>query len=408
MSPRHGLTGLLGGAGSRALDQFVNSASSAAFSLGTVLVLPASSLGVVALQMIVISLALGILRSAVFEAALFVRDGDGPNGFAWIMPRVGLWCAAPIAAAMAALGLAFDQLDAAEAVATAAVGAAILLVDGLRYAAIALDRVNLAVRCDSAWLGGFAVLGAAGLVTGDGLTYRELALAYAVAGVAASGTVTHPVLRLVRHAPRSAPRALRRQGRFGWEFLLQIVPGQLVLAVAPIAVGLEGLGRFRAIVTLYQPLVTSATAVRLAAVGGSGSAGAVAARLRRTVVLLVSASAAYTAVVTVLVDPIGWLARGALRDVGAALLLAYGVGELCRVGMQPVFDLVRLAGHFARLMRLRSVQAVVLVVGSAAAGMSFGVGGLVAARVLAYGLPVPLASRLSPRDEISADGAPRD
>lgn len=379
------------GAVGRGVDQIVNSASSAVFSFGAVLLLNARDFGAVSLQLIAMSLVLGITRVAVHEAALFERGAHPPDAFVWHISAAGSGAATATFAMMAIIGMLTPGLGVGLVVTTSAVGAATVLVDAGRYRCFAARRSTAALVGDSLWLGSTGL----GLVTvafaPATITYAWLAAIYA-----GSGLIAAAVMFLTGRTPgqlRAPARALRAQSRFGGDFILQIVPAQFVLAVAPAVIGLQALGTYRAVVTIFQPLLTAATAIRLSVVGGSGTADQMERSLRSMTLVLGAVSIAYGGLV-VLLSSSQIVSRGALVEVGTSLVVVYSIAELFRVTMQPTFDIARLRNHLRSLLQLRAIQAVVLVVGSLTLGAAFGVLGYAVARAVTYASAVPFRRRL--------------
>ncbi len=383
----------------RALDQIANSTSSAVFTFGAVLLLSARDFGAVSLQLIAMSLTLGLTRAAVFEAALFTRAGRRPSNFSWLMLRSGAAVGLLTAAAMAAVGFLTGSMPIGTTIAVSIVGLATLGVDGVRYGAITSGESRTALLTDVTWLVGTAGWVGIVYITSGDVGFEALAFGYSAAGsvaglIGASRLIT-PLARLKR-APLSA---LREQSRFGVDFALQILPAQFVLVIAPAVIGLSGLGVYRAVVTLYQPLITASTAVRLAVLGGDDDGDALEATLTRVMIVLTAVSCAYAGVALLATHVTGWLDRGALADASVTLVALYGVAEVARVGLQPVLDIARLRNRLRVLITVRSAQALTLVCGSVVLGVVLDVEGYAAARLATYALAVGWMTRL--RSDIS-------
>jgi hypothetical protein len=378
----------------RALDQIANSASSALFTFGAVFLLSAREFGSVSLQLIAMSLTLGLTRAAMFEAALFARADHQPSEFSWLMPRVGLLSGLLAGSAMVLVGLATQEMPVATTVSVALVGASALLVDGIRYGAITSGRSEAALVVDSVWLV-LTLVSLVGIhVINDKISFAALAFAYAISGLASS-CIGFLLLRREIHRSERAPfRALRKQSKFGLDFALQILPNQLVLLLAPAIIGLDGLGSYRAVGTLYQPLITAATAVRLAVLGSEGTEGQVESRFSKMLVLLTALSGIYMLLALVLTNLTGILDHGALAGASVALVAIFGLAEVARVGLQPVFDIARLGNRLKVLLQLRVAQAVVLVAGSVALGLVLDIEGFATARLLAYALALVFVRQL--------------
>ncbi len=379
---------VLRGESLRFADQIVNSASSAVFAFGAVLLLSAADFGRASLQLILMSVMLGFVRTAVYEAALFTRSDElTPRHFAWLMPRLALVCAGATGTVMLLVGIFVPGHSGAVVIAVAVVGATTLLADGVRYEALALDRPGAALTCDSIWLAG-TIVGVSMSALTQTVSFVQLSWIYAVAAVLGAG-IAHRRVGEDRSETEKAGRGdLRAQSRFGIEFALQIIPGQLVLVIAPAFIGIVGLGVYRAVVTLYQPLIAAATAVRLGVLGRIDSANRLAGTLGRTAFVLAAVSAGYLGLVITLKRSTTVLAHGALEGASFRLVVIYGVAEIARVALQPLYDVQRLRGQFHRLILLRSAQAIALVALSIIFAMMIGISGYALARLVTYAAPV--------------------
>ncbi len=382
----------------RALDQIANSASSAVFTFGAVLLLSARDFGAVSLQLIAMSLTLGLTRAAVFEAALFTRAGQRPSNFSWLM----LWCGAAVglltAAAMAVVGLLTGGMPVTTTVAVACVGLATLGVDGVRYSAITSDESRTALVTDVAWLVGTICWVIAVTIANGEVSFDALAFGYAAAGAVSGLLGAFRLIAPLASLQRAPLSALRQQSRFGADFALQILPAQFVLIIAPAVIGLSGLGIYRAVVTLYQPLITASSAVRLAVLGSNEDGNALESTLTRVVAVLTAVSCAYAGLALLATHVTGWLDRGALTDAGVMLIALYGAAEVARVGLQPLLDIARLRNRLRVLITVRSVQAVVLVAGSITLGSMLDVEGYAITRLATYAVAIGWMSQLkSPR-----------
>jgi hypothetical protein len=365
----------------RGTDQLINSASSALFGLGSVFLLSATEFGGLSLQLVVFSIVLGLLRSSVFEAALFTRADVDTRGFSWVMPRAGVIAGAFTAVLVVVVGALIPDYGQSQSVAVAVVTLSVLAADGVRYGAIASGKAFGAIVCDSVWLFSTIAGWLALSMTGN-FTFESLACTYAVSalvGLVVGRLMIHRALGDVERLPLSH---LRRQQLFGADFMLQVVPGQLVLVVAPFVIGLDGLGLYRAVVTLFQPLLTTATALRLAVLDGQRSERRLAETFGKTVYVLLAASVAYTVLALVGTQVVPILDRGALTSVSAVLVGVYGAAEVVRVGSQPWFDVARLRDRLRPLVSIRTLQAVLIVACSLAFGAMIGTNGYAIARLL--------------------------
>jgi hypothetical protein len=362
----------------RAVDQIVNSASSALFSLGIVATTDDATLGAIAIAMTPVALLLGLARTSIYEGILLRPGGGDRREFAWLPAVTGLVCGAVALVTTMAIGTVLN-LDAAVVAAIAVVSAAVLLFDGLRFAAFTDGRAMYALIADVAWLaiagGGVAASWIVGTV---GLT--ELSWWYGGSALVACLAYAPLVASLTRSP---IPADLRAQFRFGSDFVLQVAPGQSALLIASLVSSLAAVGELRAAVTLYNPLATIVYAIRLIIIDRSGTASP-----GRIGALYATASVVYAIALTASFELAPGITAQPFGALPALVLALVGVGEVARHVTQASIDSIRVTGALRRAIALRSTQAVLLVVLSGALGLALDGTGLALARALAFGIPV--------------------
>ena len=224
------------------------------------------------------------------------------------------------------------SLPSGDALAIAAATFAVLGFDGLRFSSFVAGRDDVALRADLVWLGA-AIAGTVTIVSRDTLTAQNLAWCYG--GAAVIGSVLFlPVIRTLRFFP--VPSGLTKEFKFGADFVLQIVPGQVALAVAAIATSLDAVGALRAAVTLFSPLATVIYAVRLIVIdrtsrGWSASPGLVYG----------STAALYGSALTLVFAVFSGTTERVFGPLSTTVLLLVAAGEVSRHMTQAVVDQAR-------------------------------------------------------------------
>jgi hypothetical protein len=367
----------------RAADQIVNSASSALYSIGLVGTTNNERLGAIAIAMTALPLLLGLARTSVHEAILFQTGELERRRLTWLAAVAGCACALIAFATTLVLGVLVD-LNSTTVFAVAGASFGVLLFDGLRFAAFADDRVELALFADCAWL---IVTGSGILVMwiSDGLNVNELSWWYGGAAIA-SCVVFAPVVRAMKRT--DVPHALRSQVRFGSDFLLQVLPGQLALVIASLVASLAAVGEIRAAVTLYSPLATAVYAVRLMLIDRLSDTA-----LSSVIGVYATIATLYTVILTASFQLLPALAR-TLGSLPTAVLLLVGVGEVARHISQAFVDAVRVVSMLRPAVVLRGAQAILLVACSGLLGAAWGGVGLSTARLVAFGVPLLVAAMI--------------
>ena len=368
----------------RAFDQVLNSASSAVFSLGLVAATDNATLGAVAIQMTAMPLLLGLARTSIFEGVLFRATHSERAGLAWMPAVTGLTAGTIAFSVSLVVGLLLD-LPGELALATAFVTFAVLWFDGLRFAAFTVDADRLAVRADIGWLT-IAGLGMITMILGDGLEPATLAWWYG--GAAVVGSVAFlPLSGSIRRGP--IPSHVRGEFKFGLDFLLQVLPGQLTLVLASLVTSLSAVGVLRASVTIFSPLATLIYAIRLTLIDSRAQeSGRMAARAGGIYGI---ASVIYGVAILVGFSSVPGATSGLLGSIPVNVLALVGLGELARHVSQSAIDLARVQGRFRSAMVLRASQATALVLLSVGLAALWDAVGLGLARSLAFGLPTGVA-----------------
>lgn len=366
----------------RGLDQVINSSSSALFSVILILAATdAAQFGAISIQTVVLSLALGLLRTALFESVLLAEPAaSSSESLSWILiPGAGVVAAV---AAPLTLGIGIALLDESRSLAAgvAAVVAMTLLIDGVRYTAFALNEARFALALDATWLVALVVL-ASLMYLFDGVTVAGISAAYAVAGVVGVAIFTAPVAKRALSRERAALTEVSGKLRFGGDFLLQAVPAQAALVLVALVTSLAVIGDYRALIVIFQPLSTALFGVRLGYLGQDSLAEG---HLTRTVSTIVLVTVGYTslAIAAILLAP--GSSRSLIASASIWGALAVGASEAARQLTQLVIDLWRVQGRYKQVVRCRIIQGVVLLAGSLILAPWLRQFGLAMARLLGY------------------------
>jgi hypothetical protein len=365
----------------RVASQLLNSASSAVFSLGIVAATSDAQLGSIAIQMTALPVVLGLARTAVYESVLFKVDTDQRQHVAWVPALTGAVAGVVAAFLTLAIGVLIEGELTATTAAISIASFGVVAFDGLRFCAFAIDRDRVAAVGDSIWLAGMMAFALFWSLRGD-LGPTQVAWSYAA--TAAFGALAFfPVVVGLKLG--ELPSELRSDVRFGWDFVLQAIPGQLALIVGSLVSGLTAVGIIRAAVTLFSPLATVVYAARIVLIDRSNRGP-----LRGIEVPYALISVAYGILLVGAFAGLPGITERPFGRLPLAVLALVGVGETLRHVMQATIDRDRLVGAFRRIMSVRSMQAVLLVGLSAALGALADENGLAWARVLAFGLPLLL------------------
>lgn len=299
----------------RAADQVINSASSALYSIGLVWVTDDATLGAAAIALTAQPLLLGVLRTAVSEGLLMrARTDDDHESVAWIPAAAGVAAGVLGALVTFAVGLAVG-LTSSTAGALAAVTLGVLVVDGLRFTAFLAGNDGRALTADAIWLG-LSGLGLAVDIRSGGVGLGALSCWYAIGSFAASISLA-PILQTIRRGP--LPQWVRKEARFGADFVLQAVPGQATLILASAVASFAAVGQLRAAVTLYNPLTTALYALRLTILDRLAPG-------RRLAIIYGGAAAVYSGLLVTSFHFVPQLTSRPLGAISLAMLVYTGAG----------------------------------------------------------------------------------
>lgn len=381
----------------RIASQLLNSASSALFSLGLVAATSDAELGAITIQILALPLLLGVARTGVFETVLFKSSATERQSTGWIPAAAGAALGVTAAVATFCTGWLLGT-PVGLTVALASVSTTVLLLDGLRFTAFALNRDSRSVWADATWVVAMVAIGTVVISTGRfGAT--SLAWTYSAAG-AMSALAMLPVLkRLTVAAPT---RQLLRSMWFGWDFAILTVPAYLSLIVAAMVASLADVGTVRAAVLMYAPLA--------ALIYGSRIVANDAVRRRPLNLRLVYSIAAlsYTTAVVTMFTVLGPQADSLLGALPIPVLTVVGLGECSLHLVQASIDEQRVRGRERIAFKIRATQSSLLLGLTAILGSLFAALGLAWARLFAYSATLSVSRWISQQRNARSLPSPSD
>jgi hypothetical protein len=339
-----------------------------------------SDFGRFALAMAVLGLSVGLVRSAVLEWELLDAGKETVPG---LLFRRSLQISGGISIVGMGLLTVIGALPFGMAALFVIAAAASTGCDVYRFSAFARGRAIDACIIDAVWLI-VMLAGAAMAHLTNRLSILVLIALYGVGG----GVAVFVGYRRTPydHAQGAASRRSFRSALFGADFALNIASGHAVTFLLAGVFGLGTLGAYRALLTLFQPFTTLAYALRLWQLRyldwtvARGRTAAIACFSFIVGGLLYSTPlvAAYMAGVFGGIDSLG--------GIGIGVLIVAGASEVVRTVSQVGFDLARSMDRLRVVVANRSVQLLVLLIGSVSLTYRYGIGGAMAARIGAYGL----------------------
>jgi hypothetical protein len=372
------------GSSARAIDQVLNSASSAAFSFGLLAACNDQTLGELTMQLIPVTIGLGLIRTALYDGLLLRRRDTTSNG-SGIPVIVGALSGIVVGLIGAMIGWAVG-LPATLLLAISLSTAVVMTFDGFRFSAFMLDRGGTAAFADLLWLvGSMVALGVTAFV--DELRPTNVAIIYLSSGVAASC-----VFAQLRPGLRAAVAMLRTRTtgtdlRFGVDHLLQVVPGYLALIGGGVVASLAAVGQLRGAVIVYSPLASAMYAIRLTLLrpdhDDRGRGG-----VPTSVAVYGWTAVAYTTIVVGAFSFARSTFDGVADGLSTSLLVLVGLGEVGRFATQGFVDEARRAGRLRLAARMRLEQGIALVTLSVPLAAVWNATGLGLARALAHVVPV--------------------
>lgn len=362
------------------LDQVLSSASNAVLSVVALVIASTRDFGLFALGMAVLGISVGFVRSAVLEWELL--DGTAGPDVQKLLVRSLKTTSLISMPAMTVISLA-GLMPAHIALLFVAATLFSSGCDVFRFAALANGEPIDACVVDASWLG--LMIGGTLAAWAFGAMSIPLLLGiYAVMGGVAMlvGYARTPPQQTAANLGLKRPL---RSAMFGADFALNVASGHAVTFLLPAFFGLGMLGSYRAILTLFQPFTTVAYSLRLWQLkyldwGASRRRTAIGASAGQLVLGLMYLAPLLTAYSYGAFDSIA-----ALQEASIVILVLAAVSETLRTVSQVGFDVARALNRIGAVVVSRSIQIIVLALGTLVLTHYFDIAGAIGSRGAAYG-----------------------
>lgn len=368
------------------IDQFTFSASSAILAIAGARYLTASEFGEFATVSVCILISAGVSRAAVGESLAIRSDAgtldDRTSAAGYAVP-------ATISAVIGVILLALVhvlllQLQVGMIALTLLATVAAAVAEHGRLESFNTTQAGLAFRGDLLWLALQITLLV--IAIGQGYLTPELLLAiWAASALVAATYVLHRLgSRVLRRETYVWRAPLRRTSiSLTWEFVCTAGATQLAFLIIGSMSGIQAVGAFRAVQVVFGPLSTLAVAVRSVLApflferhrtdAGSGQF------VRRGLILFVAVGAVSVIYVVIAVYASQFAAAPLFGDDLAGsitlVLLPYGAYRASNAVSVSVTVAMRAQGRVIESVLLRSVEAIGLLLASAAATYAWGIAG---------------------------------